>query len=249
MLSTGDVQAAWDRFIETYRPLVLATIRHVISDHEAVMEAFAHVCASLAADDLARLRAFERRQVHTAKFSSWLVVVVRNQTIDWVRKQQGRRRVRMPNGLNDVEREIFQLVFVHDDSHREAYERMHSGSHPDLSFSQFLKALRRVYHVRGARATNPLSYEGSAGGSLIDDAPLIDQILEADELKASITEALGLLQPEDRLAVQLFVIDEMRAAEVARLLGWPNAKSVYNRVYRVLGVLRERLGSAGIRSS
>lgn len=213
------------------------------------MEAFAHVCASLAADDLAKLRVFDKRQVHTAKFSSWLVVVVRNQTIDWVRKQQGRRRVRVPDGLNEVEREIFQLVFVHGDSHREAYERMHSGSHSDLSFSQFLKALRRVYHARGARATNPLTYEGAAPDSLIDDAPLIDQILEAGELSASVNEALDLLEPEERLAVQLFVIDEVRAAEVARLLGWPNAKSVYNRVYRALAFLRERLDRMGSRSS
>jgi RNA polymerase sigma factor (sigma-70 family) len=222
----------------------MATIRHVISDRDAVMEAFAHVCATLAADDLARLRVFEKRQLHTAKFSSWLVVVVRNQTIDWVRKQQGRRRVRIPDGLNEVEREIFQLVFVHGDSHREAYERMHSGSHPELSFSQFLKALRRVYHARGARATKPLPYEDSAAGSLVDDAPLIDQVLEADELRVSINEALELLQPEERLAVQLFVIDEVRAAEVARLLGWPNAKSVYNRVYRALAGVRQRLERA-----
>jgi hypothetical protein len=47
------------------------------------------------------------------------------------------------------------------------------------------------------------------------------------------------------MAVQLFIIDEIDAATVARTVGWPNAKAVYNRVHRALDRLRsevERLG-------
>jgi DNA-directed RNA polymerase specialized sigma24 family protein len=40
----------------------------------------------------------------------------------------------------------------------------------------------------------------------------------------------------------------MAAADVARLVGWPDAKAVYNRVYRALATLRAELGREGIGS-
>jgi RNA polymerase sigma factor (sigma-70 family) len=53
--------------------------------------------------------------------------------------------------------------------------------------------------------------------------------------------ALSTLPADERLAIQLYVIDELPAAEVARVLGWPSAKTVYNRVGRALKVLRRIL--------
>jgi DNA-directed RNA polymerase specialized sigma24 family protein len=43
------------------------------------------------------------------------------------------------------------------------------------------------------------------------------------------------------------VLDELPAEAVAKVIGLPNAKAVYNRVYRALAVLREQLEQAGIR--
>jgi DNA-directed RNA polymerase specialized sigma24 family protein len=54
-------------------------------------------------------------------------------------------------------------------------------------------------------------------------------------------------QPADvQLAINLFVVEGMSAADVARLVGWPNAKAVYNRVTRALAHLRTQLGREGI---
>ena len=54
-------------------------------------------------------------------------------------------------------------------------------------------------------------------------------------------------QPADvQLAVNLFVVEGMSAAEVARLVGWSNAKAVYNRVTRALAHLRTHLEREGI---
>jgi DNA-directed RNA polymerase specialized sigma24 family protein len=58
--------------------------------------------------------------------------------------------------------------------------------------------------------------------------------------------ALQSLSADERLAVQLFVVDELPAVEVARIVGWPNAKAVYNRVYRALAQLRLRLEGEGL---
>jgi RNA polymerase sigma factor (sigma-70 family) len=183
-LADGDTNAAWDHFIEAYRPLILATIRHTISDHDDIMEVFAHICGELSADNLSRLTAFDLRSVHTAKFSTWLVVVVRHETIDWLRKRDG-------TGAR--------------------------GEEDDLSA-----------HV------------------LVDGAPLADQLLENDELRVRLNEELALLDPKEQLAIKLYLIDELPAAEVARLLGWASAKTVYNAVYRSLATLRGRLEGSGI---
>ena len=63
----------------------------------------------------------------------------------------------------------------------------------------------------------------------------------------SLAAALESLPPDDRLAVRLYVVDEMPADQVARALGYPNAKTVYNHVYRALAAVRARLEQAGIK--
>jgi DNA-directed RNA polymerase specialized sigma24 family protein len=57
---------------------------------------------------------------------------------------------------------------------------------------------------------------------------------------------LESLSAEDRLALELYVVDDLPAADIARVLGLPNAKAVYNRVYRSLEAMRLRLDEAGI---
>jgi DNA-directed RNA polymerase specialized sigma24 family protein len=46
--------------------------------------------------------------------------------------------------------------------------------------------------------------------------------------------------------VRLFVVEEPPAAEVARIVGWPRAKTVYNRVYRALAAMRVHFERSGI---
>ena len=82
----------------------------------------------------------------------------------------------------------------------------------------------------------------------MDDIPAqCEDPLPTAEASERIARALDTLPPDERLAVQLFVVDEMPAAEVARTVGWRNAKAVYNRVYRALGTLREGFETQGIR--
>jgi DNA-directed RNA polymerase specialized sigma24 family protein len=84
--------------------------------------------------------------------------------------------------------------------------------------------------------------------------PIISQQIEetpedaaiAAESQSQLATALEILAPEERLAVQLFVVDEVSADQVARIVGWPNAKAVYNRVYRALAELRKELERRGV---
>src|SRR5437879_12822035 len=92
-LEAGDPEAAWDLFIERYRRLVFSAIRHYARDYDDVMDVFAHVCAALRADDFARLRRCLAESDHRGKVSTWLVAVVRSQTVDRFGARGGRPRL------------------------------------------------------------------------------------------------------------------------------------------------------------
>ena len=244
-LNAGDSQGAWDLFVERYRRLIFAAIRHYTTDHDEVMDVFAHVCEALRADDMARARHWLAQPTHTARFSTWLVTVVRNLTVDWFRRRDGRKRLSaIAAELPPLERAIFEYVFDQGRSHVEAYELLRSD-HPALSFGAYLEALRATYRSVAARRKRGFMAELAGSEPPEPDAVPEDPVVRAEQ-GAALADALSTLAPDDRLAVQLFVIDELAADQVARVVGLANAKAVYNRVYRALAELRTRLERAGI---
>lgn len=244
-LAQGDVAAAWDRFLSRYRRLIFAAIRHYAQDYDDVMDVFARVCEALREDDFRRLRAYHQQTSHRARFSTWLVTVVRNLTIDWFRQKEGRRRLpAIAEDLPTRQRRIFEHVYLDGRSHVESYELIRSRDGSDLSFAEFLRDLHAMY-----RAVK----EGRRGSLLRElhpvrpvDPPDPTSVLEAEERRALVSRALASLGSDDRVVVELYVLEEMPATDVARIVGLPNAKAVYNRVYRALDRLREQLARAGI---
>lgn len=246
-LEAGDPDGAWDLFVECYRRLIFAAIRHYTTEHDEVMDVFAQVCESLRADDLARLRRYVAQPDHRARFSTWLVTVVRNLTVDWFRHRDGRQRLSaIAAGLPSLQQRIFECVFVDGRSHLETYELLVLTEGRGWSFSAFLRELRATYRVVASRRKGPLMAELWGPAPPPEEEPAGADAVGQAEQAAGIAEALESLPPDDRLAVQLFVVDDVPAAEVARVIGLPNAKAVYNRVYRALAELRVRLERAGI---
>jgi CHAT domain-containing protein len=92
-LQQGRHQVAWDRFLSRHRKLIFASIRHYTHDYDEGMEVFAHVCEKLGADDMRLLRARAEDPNPRARFTTWLVVVVRHAAVDWFRHRDGRRRL------------------------------------------------------------------------------------------------------------------------------------------------------------
>src|SRR6266704_2305374 len=92
-LQQAGPEAAWDLFLDRYRRLIFAAIRHYAQDYDDVMDVFARVCEALREDDLRRLRTYVAQPDHRARFSTWLVTVVRHVTVDWFRHRDGRRRL------------------------------------------------------------------------------------------------------------------------------------------------------------
>jgi RNA polymerase sigma factor (sigma-70 family) len=241
-LRRGNSDAAWDLFLDRYRRLIFAAIRYYAQDYDDVMDVFARVCESLREGDLKRLRSYVEQPSHTARFSTWLVTVVRHLTIDWFRHRDGRRRLSsVGSNLPPLRRRIFEHVFLHKRSHVEAYELMRSADRVDLSFGQFLVEVSATYRAVGEGRRGRILRE------LVGPPPPLqetdDEDEPADERREELAYALSALSPEEQTAVQLYVVEEMPAESVARVVGWPNAKAVYNHVYRALDVLRARLSS------
>ena len=248
-LEVGRPDAAWDLFLDRYRRLIFAAIRHYAQDYDEVMDVFAQVCDALREDDLRRLRSYTDQRDHRARFSTWLVTVVRNLTVDWFRHRDGRRRLSVvAQALPPLRRRIFELVFLDQHSHVEAYEVLRATEAADLSFQQFLGELRSTYSAvadgRRGRVLGELGKTPPPGDEPISSSP--PDITDASEL---LEHALGTLSAEDRAAVELYIVEELPAADVARILGLPNAKAVHNRVYRALAAMRARLDQAGIARS
>ena len=246
-LHRGNSDDAWDLFIAHYRRLIFAAIHHYVRDPDDATDIFARVCEALREDDLRRLRQYSEQPHHTARFSTWLVTVVRNLTVDWLRHRDGRRHLSvLADGLPPLQRRIFELVYLERRHHVEAYEVIRSAMGSELTFSQFLaefRAMRRAVSAGGHSHVLRALAGQSAGASTV----LRPITGETAERRAVLDDAVRSLDTGDRQAVDLYVIDHRPAATVATMLGLPNAKAVYNRVYRALGLLRARLEKAGIR--
>ena len=245
-LETGDPERAWDFFVERYRRLIFGAIRRYTAESDDVMDVFARVCEVLRENDFARLRRCAARWEPERQLSTFLYTVVHNIKIDWFRHRDGRPRLAaVAATLPPLQQQIFQCVFVEGHSHVETYELLRSRDAPDLPFGEFLNELRATYRAARAGRRGSLAAELAAPPPATPDAPPDPAI--AAEQRVMLARALETLPAEERLAVQLYVVDEMPADQVARVLGYQNAKTVYNRVYRALGAVRSHLAQSGIR--
>jgi RNA polymerase sigma factor (sigma-70 family) len=225
------------------------------------------VCESLRAGDCARLRKYAALPPGTVRFSTWLVPVVRNLVADWFRRRDGRPRLsRRLAKLPPLERDAFQHVFVEGDSLAAAYETLRTTGYEGLTFAAFVEAACRAQSAVGVRALGTLPSglarrepPGPQDGASLDtgqpvtdppsESPLPDDHLLSSETGAVLREGLAMLSPDDRLTVELYVVEGLSAAEVARRLGLSGPGTVYKRVYRSLSRLRDFLRSRGLELS
>jgi RNA polymerase sigma factor (sigma-70 family) len=243
-LGAGDLEAAWELFITRYERLIVATIRRTIPNDDEIADVRSEICASLIENDLELLR--RHSDSGKARFSTWLVTVVHHRAIDWVRHREGRRRISPPPELSPIQQRIFHHIFVERRSHVEGYEVMHQRSDPGLSFGDYLKEVAQTYRVIAQTGTQTATPSPAVSLDQTDPAQNVENEVATREAAAVLAKALTQLPADERLAVKLFVIDELPAASVAQIVGWPNAKSVYNRVYRTLSTLRRELEIRGI---
>jgi RNA polymerase sigma factor (sigma-70 family) len=244
-LDAGETEAAWSLFDERYRRLILATIRRLIAEPDELMDVFSTVCQSLSSDGCSRLKRYTPRANATSGASTWVVAVVRNLTIDWLRQRDGRRRLSVPAALTPLQQEIYSAICIDGHSHAEAFEVIRSRNGSTMVFHDFLREVRATHLVAPCPQSAPFRLKNRESSSEAVADPAAD-LVESAEAAGRLALALASQPAEVRLAVELFVVERMAAADVARVVGWPNAKAVYNRVYRVLMALRAELHKEGI---
>ncbi|HEX6643729.1 MAG TPA: sigma-70 family RNA polymerase sigma factor [Gemmatimonadales bacterium] len=242
-LRAGRGDRMWDGFIERYRRLIFSAIRHYLREPDDVMDVFAGVCEALRRDDFARLRRWADTADPRARFSTWLVTVVRHLTVDWLRHRDGRPSRRIPAELSPIQQQIYERVFLEGRSHRECFHLL-AGDGFTVSERDFAAELAATYrqHPHAPRRQD----QSRRTVLLSDDLPAPGGRAMEPDLRERLASLLGRLSVEDRLAVQLFVVDELAAADVARIVGWQSPKMVYNRVSRALASLRRELLAQGL---
>jgi RNA polymerase sigma factor (sigma-70 family) len=246
-LTEGRTETAWDQFIDRYRRLIFAAIRRYTTEPDDVMDVFARVCEALRENDFGRLRRYAAQADPARRFSTWLCAVIHNLTIDWIRQRDGRPRLSAAaSALRPIQQRLFDYVFIQEHSHVEAYELLRSRDAPTLTFSDFLKELSATYKAVGTGKRGRLVQELTATPPDVVAEPVELDPAILVERRAVLAEAMQSLSDEDRLAVQLYVVDGMPADQIARSLGLAGAKAIYNRVYRALAGLRSRLERSGI---
>jgi RNA polymerase sigma factor (sigma-70 family) len=208
-----------------------------------MMDVFSSVCAALAAADSARLRAAAGITRDGADLAPWMVTVVRRIAIDWRRREEGRRRRVIPDGLSELHERIYTLRCLEGHSLVEAFEVLSSRGQIAMTFTTFLREVRELEN----RARCPDSRDVRRNEQISELVPdvVTDPVITAETVRRMET-ALDELPDDLRLAITLFVVDQLPAAQVAFAVGWPGAKTVYNRVTRALAALRARLTRDGV---
>ena len=133
---------------------------------------------------------------------------MRNLTIDWFRRRDGRHRLpALAENLPPIQRRIFELVFLENRSHIEAFEQIRTRDASTMTFRMFQAELRAVYQA---------TTKGRRGVILPEMAPAVpvaesekaDSGFEDGSEEATLLEReLAILAPEDRVTVELFVIE------------------------------------------
>jgi DNA-directed RNA polymerase specialized sigma24 family protein len=172
---------------------------------------------------------------------------VRNLIVDWFRARDGRSRAQPPKSLSLLAKRIYELVFLEHRSHREACELvLLSASGSGVTPGDCRRALREAHRAAFVGAVGTRARPVAA-------VPVAEWVAEpadassAGDAGEALRLAMQTLDAESQLAIQLFVVEEMPAADIAHMLHLGSAKAVYNRVYRGLAVIREALASRGIR--
>jgi len=244
-LRAGDLDGAWSTFVDRYRRLIFAQIRRATTEPDEVMDIFAHVCERLRENDLARLKTFAFEPAPRASFPTWLVAVLRNLIVDWFRARDGRSRAQPPRSLSPLGKRMYELVFLEHRSHREACElALLANGGAGVTAGDCRHALREAHRAAfigaiGTRARPVAAVPYAEWVAATSDASV-------DDAGEALRLAMQTLDAESQLIIQLFVVEEMPAADIANVLRLANAKAVYNRVYRGLALIRVALASRGI---
>ncbi len=253
-LGSKESHHAWSDFLESFSPDILQTVKIFERDTDPVADCFLYVCERLSEKGFRRLRSF--KPGGSAKFLTWLRVVVRNLCLDWHRKEFGRHRIFQSIArLSALDQNVFRCIFEQGLSQDESLNWLRA-SYPQLTMAELEAGAGRVRSaltdrqiwLASARRQTPLPLardpEAEPRKQIaepIDPAPSIESLLVMDEERAALERALGRLTKPERLLIELRFEQGLTLQETALLLGLKDAQTVDRRQREVIEKLRSRL--------
>jgi len=247
----------WAFFVQQYSGLLLHTIREAESDYDQVLDRYLYVCQKLAEREFKRLLSF--KQGGQREFAAWLRAVTRNLCIDYLREQQGRRRLpRAIARLPALDQEVFEAAFWQGHNATETHELLRVN-HPELRFAQVLESLERIQTalqpwqlqkvLDQKPAPNPVSPVGRSGEDLLEQVPDGRAGPEEDALlqeKANLLQkAVAELPEPARLLLRLRFELGLTLQEIARLSGLTDHRKVHEELARICEQLQGKLKGRG----
>jgi DNA-directed RNA polymerase specialized sigma24 family protein len=251
-----DAARGWRAFIDQYTPVMLALLeRSGLKSRDDVMEVYVRACEHLAADDCARLR---RHDPGKGALRAWLVRVVRNVLVDWLRSQRGRRRLfGSIRELDPLAREVFELYYWRRHTLAEIAELAPGPAGGPAGLAAVCEALDRIEQALDERQRSELvsllarapaaPLEDEEGRLAIDPAaetPGPEAALQARQAAAALEAALAELPPEDALIVSLRYVEGLSTAQVKGALGLSELPR--ERLHAILDRLRAALAARGL---
>ena len=248
---------AWTFFVQRYSGLILQTIHEQESDYDQALDRYLYVCQKLADRRFKRLLTFKRGGER--EFAAWLRAVTRNLCIDYLREQQGRRRLpRAIARLPALDQEVFETAFWQGHTATEAHEKLRAN-HPELRFAQVLESLERIQTVlrpwQLQKVLNPKSTSHTVSPVNRSGEDWLEQVAderaspEEDvlllERSRLLQQALAELPEADRLLLRLRFEGGLTLQEIARLSGLSDHRKAHEKLARILQQLYYRLKAQG----
>src|SRR5437773_1369392 len=85
-------EVSWQEFLHACSGIIFRVVRTFARSYDDRMDLFLFVCDGLQADGMRRVRGFRRRPEAPCRFTTYLMVVVRNLALDHQRSRDGRFR-------------------------------------------------------------------------------------------------------------------------------------------------------------
>lgn len=254
-LASPEPGDAWTEFLTSYAPLVEQVVALFERNPDHVRDCFLFVSERLAKGRFRRLRAF--RPEGSARFSTWLRVVMRRLCVDWHRREFGRHRIfRALDALSRLDREVFHGLYERGLTTPEVFTSL-MPRFPGISPEQLAESeerLRRCLTSRqrwllSVRRPRLESLEADPSGratteaeQLPDGQPNPEARLVLKEQRAALARAISGLPAQERLVIRLRFEEELTLEQMARLLKLKDAYAADRTVRAVLKRLRHTLG-------
>ena len=260
---SAEGSAAWPDFVEACTPTLLRAVGLFAKSYDERMDLFLFVCSKLRENDMKRLRSFRYREESPCRFTTWLIVVVRNLALDHDRARKGRfRPFRNVESLVGVDRAVFDYHFrdglplevvrqrlrqeqgieTNDTDLAEVAGRLQRL----LSPSQRWRLLARLAEHRHHVALDPTGEDGTGRFWVpkSDDEEGPERVLRMREATDALQRALESVRPRARLALVLRYRDGHTTRQTAKILGASTAE-VERLAREGLRQMRDTLSQSG----